>query len=169
MRVADYLIDYIYNHGTDTIFTITGGGSMYLNDAVASHKKMKYICCHHEGACAYAAEAYAKYKGVMGAVMVTSGPGSTNAVSGLLEAYQNSIPVVFISSQAKRKYMGVTRQFGIQEVDIIPVVASLTKYATVINSKKELYKLECGYKKALSGRQGPIWFDIPTDVASCEL
>lgn len=167
MRIADYVIDYIYRHGTDTIFTLAGGGAMYLNDAVALHPKMKYICSHHEGASALAAEAYAKYKGVPGAVMVTSGPGSTNAISGLLEAWQNSIPVIFISSQAPIKFMGVTRQFGVQEMSIIPVVKSLTKYAIVVD-KPNLIKtyMDVAYRQMLTGRPGPVWLDIPMDVCN---
>jgi len=167
MRIADYIVDYIYRKGTDTVFLLSGGGAMYLNDAVALHKKMKYVCSHHECSCAYAAEAYAKLSGKVGVCMVTSGPGSTNAVSGLLEAWQNSIPVLFLSSQAPRKYMGVTRQFGVQEMSIIPVVRSLTKYAGVVEEAEhiEIY-MELAFEKMLEGRPGPVWLDIPMDVAN---
>lgn len=165
MRIADYIIDYIYQRGTDTIFTLAGGGAMYLNDAVAAHEKISYICNHHEQASAMAAEAYAKMKGVPGAVMCTSGPGSTNAITGLLEAWQNSVPVIFISSQAKREFMGVTRQFGVQEMSIIPVVQSLTKYAVVVEKEKVHAQIQEAYQKMLSGRPGPVWLDVPIDVA----
>ena len=101
MRIADYIIDYIRKKGTDTLFVVAGGGAMFLNDAVIQNKKIKYICNHHEQASAMAAEAYAKMGEKIGAVMVTSGPGSTNAITGLMEAYQNSIPVIFISSRSK--------------------------------------------------------------------
>ncbi len=173
MRVADYIIDFIYKKGTNTIFTLAGGGAMFLNDAVVCHKKMKYICNHHEQASAMAAEAYAKTKNQIGAVMVTSGPGSTNAITGLMEAWQNSIPVVFISSQTKKSQMipfsGVSslRQFGIQEVDIIPIVKPLTKYAIYVEKPEDIrWYLEKAYFLALSGRPGPVWLDIPSDVAS---
>ena len=173
MRVADYIIDFIYKKGTNTIFTLAGGGAMFLNDAVVCHKKMKYICNHHEQASAKAAEAYAKTKNQIGAVMVTSGPGSTNAITGLMEAWQNSIPVVFISSQTKKSQMipfsGVSslRQFGIQEVDIIPIVKPLTKYAIYVEKPEDIrWYLEKAYFLALSGRPGPVWLDIPSDVAS---
>lgn len=176
MRVADYIIDYIYKHGTDTIFTLAGGGAMFLNDAVVCHGKMKYVCNHHEQASGMAAEAYAKTKGKMGAVMVTSGPGSTNAISGLLEAWQNSIPCIFISSQAKKSQMtyftniSSLRQFGIQEVNIIPIVKPLTKYAAVVEKTQDVkYHLEKAYCQALSGRPGPVWLDIPTDVAGATI
>jgi len=176
MRVADYIIDFLYKKGVDTIFTLAGGGAMYLNDATVCHKKIKYICCHHEQAAALAAEAYAKTKNSLGAVMVTSGPGSTNAVTGLLEAYQNSIPVIFLSSQAKKSQMihfsGVSslRQFGVQEVDIIPIVKPLTKYAAIIEKPEDVKEeLEKAYTLALSGRPGPVWLDIPPDVAASEI
>jgi len=175
-RVADYVIDYIYEHGTDTIFTVAGGGAMFLNDAVVLNKKIKCICNHHEQACAMAAEAYAKTKNQIGAVMVTSGPGSTNAITGLLEAYQNSIPVIVISSQTKKSqmvaYSGVPalRQFGVQEVDIIPVIKSLTKYAAVADDPATIqYHLDKAYYFARTGRPGPVWLDIPSDIASATL
>ncbi len=176
MRVADYIINYIFNKGADTIFTLAGGGAMFLNDAVLQNKKIKYICNHHEQACAMAAEAYAKTKEGIGAVMVTSGPGSTNTITGLLEAYQNSIPVIFLSSQAKKSQMiafsGVKnlRQFGIQEVDIIPIVKPLTKYAAIVEKPENIkFHLDKAFFEMLSGRPGPVWIDIPTDVASSSL
>lgn len=172
MKVADYIIDYIYKNGTDTIFTLAGGGAMFLNDAVASHGKIKYICNHHEQASAMAAEAYAKTRQGIGAVMVTSGPGSTNAITGLLEAWQNSIPVIFISSQAKKSQMThfsklPIRQFGIQELDIIPIVKPITKYAAYVEKIEDVkYHLEKAYYEMLSNRPGPVWLDIPPDIAS---
>ncbi|NMB57334.1 thiamine pyrophosphate-binding protein [Candidatus Beckwithbacteria bacterium] len=172
MRVADYLIEYIYSHGTETIFTLSGGGAMFLNDATIAHGKIKYICSHHEQACALAAEAYAKTKNVPGAVIVTSGPGSTNAITGLLEAWQNSISVIFISTQTKKSQMSSSlkpqplRQFGVQEVNIIPVVKSLTKYAAVVENPEDIkQELDKAYCEMLSDRPGPVWLDIPSDVA----
>lgn len=175
MRVADFIIDYIYKQGTDTIFTLAGGGAMFLNDAVIIHKKMKYICNHHEQASGMAAEAYAKTKEGIGAVMVTSGPGSTNAITGLLEAWQNSIPVIFISSQAKKSQMThfsklPLRQFGVQELDIIPIIKSITKYASYVEKPKDIvFHLKKAYIKMLSDRPGPVWLDIPPDVASAQI
>jgi acetolactate synthase-1/2/3 large subunit len=175
-RVADYIIDYIYKHGTDAIFTVAGGGAMFLNDAVVLHKKITCICNHHEQASAMAAEAYAKTKNQIGAVMVTSGPGSTNAITGIMEAYQNSIPVIVISTQTKKAqmvaYSGVPslRQFGIQEVDIIPIIKSITKYCAVVDNPSSVqYHLDKAYYWALNGRPGPVWLDIPSDIASVDL
>jgi acetolactate synthase-1/2/3 large subunit len=175
-RVADYIIDYLYTHGTDTIFTVAGGGAMFLNDAVVLHKKIKCICNHHEQASAMAAEAYAKTKNQIGAAMVTSGPGSTNAITGLMESYQNSIPLIVISTQTKKSqmvaYSGVSalRQFGVQEVDIIPIIKPLTKYAAVVDDPANIqYHLDKAYYFALTGRPGPVWLDIPSDIASASL
>lgn len=175
-RVADYIINYIYTHGTDTIFTVAGGGAMFLNDAVVVHKKMRCISNHHEQASAMAAEAYAKMKHQIGAVMVTSGPGSTNAITGLMEAYQNSVPLIVISSQTKKSqmiaYSGVPslRQFGTQEVDIIPIIDPLTKYAAIVDDPSKIqYYMDKAYHAALTGRPGPVWLDIPSDVASASL
>ena len=176
MRVADYIIDFIYKKGVGHIFTLAGGGAMFLNDAVACHKKIKYICHHHEQAAAMAAEAYAKTTGNIGAVMITSGPGSTNAITGLLGAWGDSIPCIFLSSQTKRSQMiqfssvRSLRQFGIQEVDIIPIVRSLTKYAIVVEKPEDIrYHLEKAYFLAKSGRPGPVWLDIPSDVAGSSI
>lgn len=176
MRVADYVINYIYNKGTDTIFMLAGGGAMHINDAISCHKKIKYICSHHEQASAMAAEAYAKTKNMPGAVVLTSGPGSTNAITGLLEAWQNSIPVIYISSQSKSSQMSNQteekhlRQFGIQEVDIISVIKSLTKYSAVINDPNDIkYHLDKAYYEMQNGRPGPVWLDIPSDISNCQI
>jgi len=173
MRVADYIIDFIYKKGASHIFTLAGGGAMFLNDAVVCYKKIKYICHHHEQAAAMAAEAYAKTSGNLGAVMVTSGPGSTNAITGLLEAWQNSIPCIFLSSQAKKSQMAYfsdipnLRQFGIQELNIIPIVQSLCKYAAIVEKPEDTrFQLEKAYQIATSDRPGPVWLDVPPDVAS---
>jgi len=175
-RVADFIIQYIFNRGTDTIFTIAGGGAMFLNDAVAVHKRIRYVCNHHEQASAMAAEAYAKLKNQIGAVMVTSGPGSTNAITGIMEAYQNSIPVLVISSQTKKSQMIANsgcrnlRQFGTQEVDIIPIVAPLTKYAAIVEKPEDIrYHMDKAYHLATTNRPGPVWLDIPSDVAATQI
>jgi acetolactate synthase-1/2/3 large subunit len=155
---------------------IAGGGAMHLNDAIAIHKKMKYVCSHHEQASAMAAEAFAKTKDVPGAVVVTSGPGSTNAITGLLEAWQNSIPVIFISSQSKISQMSTytkpttVRQFGIQEVSIIPIVKSLTKYSSIVKNPNDIkYHLDKAYQEMQSGRPGPVWLDIPSDISGSQV
>jgi acetolactate synthase I/II/III large subunit len=172
MRVADYAVDYLHRNGVTHVFTLAGGGAMFLNDALAAHPGIHYVCTHHEQAAAMAAEAYAKTSGHVGAVVVTSGPGSTNAITGLLGAWQDSIPVVFLSSQTKRSQMiqfsGIRslRQFGVQEVNIVPIIESLTKYAAVVERPEDIrYQLERALALATNGRPGPVWLDIPSDVA----
>ena len=117
MRVADYIIDQIYKAGCEHIFLVTGGGAMYLNDAIAAHKKIKPICNHHEQACAMGAVAYSKYTNSVSAVCVTTGCGGTNAITGLLDAWQDSVPVIFISGNVNKNQMSSpgVRNLGVQE------------------------------------------------------
>lgn len=171
IRVSDYLIDFLYKNGVSHIFMVAGGGAMHLNDSVALHKQMKHISHHHEQAAAMAAEAYARITENIGVALVTTGPGGTNAITGLLGAWQDSIPCIFISGQDKRKetihHCGIPglRQFGPQEANIIPIVQSITKYSEMINIPEKIrYHLEKALYIARSGRPGPVWLDIPLDV-----
>jgi acetolactate synthase I/II/III large subunit len=170
IRVSDVIVDYIYNLGVDTVFTVTGGGAMFLNDAVAAHPEMKAVCNHHEQACAMAAVGYAKLRNGYASVIVTTGCGATNAITGLLDAWQDNVPCFFVSGQAKRKetcYNATVplRQFGVQEANIVAVVKPLTKYVTMINDPQEiLYELEKAAFLAITGRPGPVWLDVPLDV-----
>lgn len=171
VRVADYIADYLYSGlGVEDIFLVTGGGAMFLNDGVAKHHELNAICNHHEQASAMGAVAYSKYKNSYAVAMTTSGCGATNAITGLLDAWQDNTPVIFISGQVKRKetvHNAVLelRQVGVQEVDIIPVVSSLSKYSVMINEPREIaYHLEKAAFLAMSGRPGPVWIDIPQDV-----
>lgn len=169
-RVCDVVADFIYQLGVNLVFTVTGGGAMFLNDGVAAHRKLKAICNHHEQACAMGAVGYAKFRNDYGCAMVTTGCGSTNAVTGLLDAWQDNVPCIFVSGQVKRKETchNATvplRQFGVQEADIIAVVKSLTKYAVMVNDPGEiLFELEKAAFLAKTGRPGPVWIDIPLDV-----
>jgi len=169
-RVADLVASFLVEQGVKDIFTLTGGGAMFLNDGIASNPNINAICNHHEQACAMGAVGYAKYKNGLAAVMVTTGCGATNAITGLLDAWQDNTPIIFISGQIKRKEtsrnaLTSLRQFGVQEADIISVVEPLTKYAVMVNEPKEiLYHLEKAAHLALSGRPGPVWIDIPLDV-----
>jgi len=170
IRVSDLVIDFIYKLGVDSIFTVTGGGAMFLNDAIASHKDMKVICNHHEQACAMGAVSYAKFRNNFSSALFTTGCGATNAITGLLDAWQDNVLCFFVSGQVKRKEtthnMRVPlRQFGVQEADIVSVVKPLTKYAVMINDPEEiLFELEKAAFLAKSGRPGPVWIDIPLDV-----
>ena len=133
IRVTDYIANRIYDAGVEHVFTLTGGGAMFLNDGVASHPHLKAICNHHEQASAQGAVAYAKYRNDFGVAMPTTGCGSTNALTGLLDAWQDNVPCVFISGQVNKMqtcYNASTplRQFGVQEANIIEIVKSITKY-----------------------------------------
>jgi acetolactate synthase-1/2/3 large subunit len=170
IRLADYVIQYLLDLGVDSVFTVTGGGAMFLNDALALNKKIQVICNHHEQASAMAAVAYSKYKNSYGVVILTTGCGATNALTGLLDAWQDNVPCIFISGQSKRKETTLNsktllRQFGVQEADIISIVKPITKYAVMINEPTSIKKeLDKAVRIAISGRPGPVWIDIPLDV-----
>lgn len=176
MKVSDYVVQFFEKHKVNDIFMVTGGGSMHLNDSFGRSKKIKYWCTEHEQSAAMAAEAYAKMRNDFGLVLVTSGPGATNTITGVLDCWQDSIPVVFISGQSKRKQTIINsgieglRQFGVQEANIIPIVESITKYAVEINNIKKLrYYLEKAVYMAKNGRPGPVWLSIPLDVQSADV
>lgn len=168
IRVADYVIDFLEKKGIKDIFLVSGGGIMYLLDSVGRNRKIKYIANYHEQASATAAEAYARASNHFGACLVTTGPGSTNAVTGIAGAWVDSIPVFVLSGQVKRELISnykVLRQKGPQEINIIDMVKPITKYAvTVTNPEKIKYELEKAYYVMLSGRPGPVWINIPLDV-----
>lgn len=174
MRVCDLIADYIYNNGIKDVFMVSGGGLMFLTDGLACNSKLNKVCCHHEQAVAMAAVSYAKYKGI-GCAYVTTGCGGTNTVTGVLNAWQDNTPCVFISGQCKRKetleYVGLPiRQIGVQEADIIAIVRSITKYAVMVNHAEDiLYHLEKAFYLAKNGRPGPVWLDIPMDIQSAEV
>lgn len=175
MRVSDFIADYIYKLGVKHVFMVSGGGMMFLSDGIAMHPHIEAVCHHHEQAAAMAAVSYAKYKQGVGVCYVTTGCGGTNAVTGLLQSWQDNIPCIFISGQAKRKETirnsGLKlRQFGVQEADIISIVQSITKYSEMVN-KPELiaYHLEKAVYIATNGRPGPVWLDIPLDVQAAKI
>jgi len=170
LRVADYIADFIYRQGVKEVFMVTGGGMMFLSDGVYCHPKLKAVFNHHEQASAMAAASYSKYRGNFGVAMVTTGCGGTNTITGVLGAWQDSTPCMFISGQSKKKetiYNSklALRQFGVQEANIIEIVKSITKYAVVVDNPKEIsYHLEKAFYLAKTGRPGPVWLDIPLDV-----
>ena len=172
IRVVDYIANKINELGVNHIFTITGGGAMFLNDAILRHENIEAICNHHEQASAMAAVGYAKYSGKLGVVMPTSGCGCTNTITGLLDAWQDNVPMLFVSGQINShqtmdNYDLPLRQIGVQEADIVTIVKSLTKYAVLIKDPKTIrYHVERALHEAFSGRSGPVWLDIPLDVQS---
>lgn len=174
MRVCDYIAKFVYKSGIKDVFMVSGGGVMFLSDGLACNKDLNVVCCHHEQAVAMSAVAYAKYKG-LGCAYVTTGCGGTNAVTGVLNAWQDNTPCLFISGQCKRKEtlrnVGVPiRQIGVQEADIVKIVESITKYAVMVNDPNEIgYHLEKALYFAKSGRPGPVWIDVPLDVQSAQI
>lgn len=169
-RVADIIMETLLEYGIIDCFAVVGGGAMYLDNALLMCDKMNKIFNHHEQACAMAAEAYARYSGKMAAVCVTSGPGATNTLTGVMGAWQDSIPMIVISGQVRYAISvpqsGVDLRYrGIQEFQIIPTVKNMTKYAVMLTDplqvKKELVKAIC---IAMDGRRGPVWLDVPQDI-----
>jgi acetolactate synthase-1/2/3 large subunit len=175
MRVADYIAKMLVDSGIDTVFSVTGGGAMHLNNAFSICPQLKVYYNHHEQSCAMAAEGYARISGKMAAVCVTSGPGGTNALTGVLGAYQDNIPMIVISGQVRysttKGYLGLpVRQYGEQEFDIINSIQNMTKYAVMVRDKDEIdYHLRKALALAQSGRRGPCWIDVPLDVQSAQI
>ena len=171
MRVCDLIAKSVADLGIDEVFTVTGGGLLFLTDGLYQCNKLKTISCHHEQAAAMAAVGYAKYKGI-GCAYVTTGCGGTNAMTGVLNAWQDNTPCIFISGQCKRKetirYRKLNiRQLGVQEADIVSIVQPITKYAVMIDdAKKALYEIQKAIYLAKEGRPGPVWLDVPMDIQS---
>ena len=169
-RVADYVADFLAAHGINTVFSVVGGGAMHLNDALGKHSALNVIHNHHEQACAMAAEGYARINEKPAAVCVTTGPGGTNALTGILCAWQDNVPVIVISGQVRYSttvdYSGLDlRQFGEQEYYIVRSVSPMTKYAYMVKDPSEIrYVLEKAYFTAMNGRRGPVWIDIPLNI-----
>jgi acetolactate synthase-1/2/3 large subunit len=176
MKLSDYVIGQLADWGVRHIFLVTGGGAMHLNDSIGREPRIQYICNHHEQASAMAAEAYARISGLPGVVNVTTGPGSINALNGVFGAWTDSVPMLILSGQVKRetcmRAQGITglRQLGDQEVDIVAMVANITKYAVMVDDPQSIrYHLERAWHLARSGRPGPCWLDIPVDVQAASI
>ena len=171
IKVAKYIAEFLLRNGIKDCFMVTGGGAMHLDDAFGHQDGLNCVFNHHEQACAIAAEAYTRMTGKIAAVCVTSGPGGTNAITGVLGGWLDSIPMFVISGQVKRETttwscseLGL-RQLGDQEFDIIHSVSNMTKYSVMLTNPVETaYHLEKAMYLALSGRGGPVWIDVPLDV-----
>ncbi len=174
MKLSDYVFRFVADQGVQHVFLVTGGGAMHLNASLAAEKRITPICNSHEQASAMCAESYAKAVNGLGVALVTTGPGGTNAVTGVAGAWLDSTPTIFLSGQVKRpdrmfdavsgKPLGM-RQLGVQEVDIVSIVKPITKYAVVVLEPLDIrFELEKAHYLALNGRPGPVWIDIPLDV-----
>ena len=168
MKVSDFIIDFIVRRGVDHVFMLPGGGSMHLVDSIGKNKKLTFVGNLHEQAAVIAADGYAQYRNDLGVAIVTTGPGGTNAITGVAGAWIDSTPVMVFSGQVKRADLlqgkGV-RQMGIQEVDIVSLVRPITKYAATILDPGDIRRsLEKACTLATQGRPGPVWLDVPLDV-----
>jgi acetolactate synthase I/II/III large subunit len=172
ITVADYITSFVSDVlGVEDVFLVTGGGIMFLTDSLARNQKLRKVCTHHEQSAAMAVEAYSRATGDFGVGYFTSGPGATNALTGVVGAWQDSVPCLFIAGQAKRKetvhLSGIVglRQYGVQEVDVLPIVDSVTKYAVMLDDpQRARFELEKAVAIAKGGRPGPVWIDVPLDV-----
>jgi acetolactate synthase I/II/III large subunit len=170
VKVADYIADLLCELGITNVFSVVGGGAMHLNNAFGQHKKLKCIYNHHEQASAMAAESFARIDNKIAVACVTSGPGGTNAITGVLCAYLDNIPLLVISGQARYSTTvegsGLNlRQFGEQEYKIVESIKPMTKYAVMVKNPQEIrYHVERAVYEAMDGRKGPCWIDVPLDV-----
>ena len=176
MRVADYIWKSLADKGVRHVFLVTGGGAMHLNDALGRETRIKYVCNLHEQACAMAAEGYARMSGMPGVVSVTTGPGGTNALTGVMGAWLDSVPMIVISGQIKRATMITAcphlklRQLGDQEYNIVDAARPMTKMAKTVMSVEEVPEVMAeAWELCQSGRPGPVWIDVPLDIQAAEI
>lgn len=170
MTVSEYIFDFLQRKGLTTVYMVSGSSAMWLTDSLYKNKKLSAICCHHEQACAMAADGYGRIHGIPGACLVTIGPGATNAITGVAQAYVDSSPMFVISGQANSKLLkyeietGI-RQNGTQSLNLEPIVGSITKYfAAIMDPADTRYHMERAYHEAIEGRKGPVWIDVPVDI-----
>ena len=176
IRVADFIAQFLADRGVRHIFMVTGGGAMHLNDAFGRERRIRYVCNHHEQACAMAAESYARLSGRIGVVNVTTGPGGINALNGVFGAWTDSVPMLVVAGQVKRETCMAfhdvpgLRQLGDQEADMIGMVRGITKYAEIVREPEAIrFHLEKALHLATSGRPGPAWLDVPIDVQGAKV
>lgn len=170
-RISEQIANWLVKQGIEQVFTVTGGGAMFLNQALGGHEKLRCTFMHHEQACAMAAEGYARVAGKPAVVMLTTGPGSINALNGVYGAFTDSIPMIVISGQVKRETclsfydLPELRQLGDQEGPTIAMASPVCKYAQIVRAPQDLEEmLPKALSIAISGRPGPVWLDIPLDI-----
>ncbi len=171
IKVTDYIAKWLAEYGVRHVFMITGGGAMHLNDSLGNRKELSYICNHHEQASAIGAEGYSRASGKLGVVVVTSGPGGTNTLTGVIGQWLDSVPALYISGQVKKETTiescrGIgLRQLGDQEINITDMVRPVTKFAAIATDPREIrFLLEKAVHLATHGRPGPVWLDVPLDI-----
>jgi acetolactate synthase-1/2/3 large subunit len=173
LHVVDYIVSFFISHHIEYIFGYQGGMITYLVDAISKNKDIQFIQCYHEQSAAIAAEGYARVSGKFGVAVSTSGPGATNMITGIANAYFDSVPVIYITGQVNTyeyKYQKRIRQLGFQETDIVSIVKPITKYAVLIDDPNHIkYELENAVNIAISGRKGPVLLDIPMNIQHTEM
>ena len=175
MKLSKYVAGFLVSHGVTDMFMLTGGGAMHLDDAFGHEQGLHCVFDHHEQACAIAAEGYARLTGRVAAVCVTSGPGGTNALTGVLGGWLDSVPMFVISGQVKRETTLWStdvplRQLGDQEFPIIECAKTMSKYAVMVCDPESIrYHLEKAWYLCNHGRKGPVWLDIPLDVQAARI
>lgn len=176
IRLADYIAQTLEGRGITDCFMVTGGGAMHLDDAIGHREGIRCTFNHHEQACAIAAEAYTRMTGKLALVCVTSGPGGTNAITGVMGGWLDSVPMLVLSGQVKRETTIAAcpdlnlRQLGDQEFNVIDSVRNMTKYAVMVTNASEIaYHLEKALYLAVTGRGGPAWLDIPLDIQGAQI
>lgn len=173
IKLSDYVVEYLVDHGVNEIFLVSGGGIMHLVDSVGRNPRMRYVCNYHEQACAIAAEACARVKNHIAACLVTTGPGATNALSGIAGAWFDSIPVLVLSGQVRIPLIADhrrVRQLGPQEVNILPMAQTVTKYSASVRDPRTIREeLDRAFSAATSDRPGPVWLELPLDIQSATI
>lgn len=170
MTVSEYIFNFIYEKGCDTVFMVSGSSAMWLTDALYRNRNMAAICCHHEQAAAMAADGYGRVNNIPGCCLVTIGPGATNAITGVAQAYLDSSPMFVLSGQANSRLLDYEvktgiRQHGTQSLNLEPIVSPITKYFAAVMKPKDIrMHMEKAYYFAMHGRKGPVWIDVPVDI-----
>lgn len=173
IKVSDLIVDYISSLGVKHVFLLPGGANMHIVNSIANSSKLKYVCNHHEQACAMAAESYGRVGGNIGVCVTTVGPAATNTLTGIMGAWTDSIATLYICGQVKRDNM-ITgthlRQLGVQEINIADIARPITKYSEVVLSAADIkYHLQKALYLAKNGRPGPVLLDIPSDIQAMEV
>ena len=168
--ISNKIFSYLSSLGVDRVFLVPGGGNMFLVDALGSESGIEFVPTHHEQAAVIAAEYYARRTGRLGVALVTTGPGSTNAITGISGAWLDSIPVLILAGQVKTadyNFDRDLRQKGPQEIDLVSMISDVTKFAkTCFDADTVLEDLQDAVKAALGGRPGPAVLEVPLDVQS---
>lgn len=175
MTTSEYIFEFLYEYGCRTVYMVSGSSAMWLTDALKRNEDLKAVCCNHEQAAAMSADGYGRVNGIPGACLVTIGPGATNAITGVAQAYLDSSPMFIISGQANSKllkYAAETgiRQQGCQSINLEPMVRPITKYfAAVMNADDIPQIMNDAYYAAMEGRKGPVWIDVPIDIQNSQV